>query len=397
MLRIAETPSVQVQRVLCGRLLTMDAPLEGPQVIEIEGDKIKGIRPATPADRGASDTLDLSHLTVLPGLIDAHTHLDFDVLAGNEAAQANVDDATLLLRMVTNAAINLRHGVTAVRLLGSRDFLDITLRRAIDAGQFPGPRIVTATRGIMSSMSFSANNPSLDGKDALRAAIRENIRRGADLIKLFHSGHLGGGEDACAPHFAFDELCAAVEESHRHGRTVTVHAYGGKSVDECIEAGVDCIEHGFLMAPDQYTRAAAKGIQIVPTLGVMTAEPGLAELPHWSDELRAKMLWGRQMSWDSVALLRDSGAMFALATDAVQGGVADEAGYGVRGGLSIDAALRSVTVWAAEISGLAGKAGVVAPGAWADLIAVEGDPLADITKLKNPRIVLKGGCVVAGA
>lgn len=396
MLSIAGATGEMPRAVLCGKLISMaGAEHSGPQLVSIEAGLVAGVRPAQPEDATAAGVLDLSDKIVIPGLIDAHTHLDFDVLAGNEAAQGAVDDATLLLRMVDRAAVNLKWGVTGVRLLGSRNFMDLALRRAIDAGAIPGPRIVTATRGISSSLGVSANNPSIDSEADMRRLIRENIARGADLIKVFHSGWLGSGEDACAPLFSYGELCAAVDEAHRYGRTITAHSYGGLSADECISAGVDCIEHGFMMTRKQFDQAAEKGIWIVPTLGVMTAEPGIPELPHWSDRIRKRLLQGRADSWASVAMLRDSGVRFALATDAVHGGVADEAGYGVRGGLSTTQALRSVTVDAAEVSGWAGKGGIVAPGAFADMVALDADPLVDIGALKQVHAVLKAGAVVA--
>ncbi|MEC9433614.1 MAG: amidohydrolase family protein [Pseudomonadota bacterium] len=398
MLTLDGTRPRPVTRILCGALIPMTGPdPEGRQVIEIEGERIRAIRPATPDDAGDPEILDLSDKTVLPGLIDPHTHLDFDVLAGDEAGQAAIDDATMLLRMVDRAGVNLAAGVTSVRLLATRNFMDIPLRRAIDAGAIPGPRIVTATRGITTSRFAHANNVAADGEVAIRRVIRENTARGADQIKLFHSGSVGGGEDPCAPLYSVAELAAAVDEAHRGGRFITVHAYGGHSVDDCLDAGVDCIEHGFLMRPDQYDRAAELGTWIVPTLGVFLAEPGIPDLPHWSDEIRSRLMRAREASWGSIEQLRRSGARFALSTDAIHGGVIEEAIYGVRGGLTARAALEAITARAAEVSGLGGQAGIVAPGAFADLVAVNGDPVADLARLRAPCIVIKGGAVVARA
>lgn len=385
------------RRILCGKLLTMtSAPAEGPQLIELDGDKIVRVRPLGDDKAGEGD-LDLLRYTVLPGLIDAHTHLCFDVLAGNEPQQAAVSDSELLLRMVNRAAVNLKHGVTGVRLVGSRNFSDVALRKDIESGALPGPRIVTATRGINSSLTPFPNNPTVDGSEMMRRVIRENIHRGADLIKIFHSGSVGSGADSCAPIFSYAELCAAVDEAHRYGRTITAHAYGRLSVDECIEAGIDCIEHGFFMSPEQYARAAEKGIWIVPTLGVMTTEPGIPDMPHWSDFIRGRLMEARDATWKSIGLLKASGVKFALATDAIHGGVAKEAIMGGQGGLTNLEALTSITSAAADVSGWQGKAGVVVPGAWADILAVEGDPLEDLAALENVRAVVKGGRVVVGA
>lgn len=384
-----------IRYVLCGSLLPMNGSRpEGPQLLELAGGSVVAVRPARPEDRHQPHLLDLSSLTVVPGLIDAHTHLDFDVLASNEAAQAAVDDATLLLRMIDRGAVNLRRGVTAVRLVGSRNFLDIALRRAFDSGDLPGPRIVTATRGITSALSPSANNEAVDSPWAIRRVVRENIRRGADLIKIFHSGHIGGGEDSTAPLFSLEELAAAVDEAHRYGRAITAHAYGGQSVDECLATGVDHIEHGLLMTADQYARAAERGTWIIPTLGVFTTEPGIPELPHWSAPIRERLLKGREASWRSVALLKASGARFALGTDAIHGAAIEEARFAASAGLTNEEALAAITVSAAELCGLGGRAGVVAPGAYADLVAVAGNPLQDLRTLQRARVVLKGGRVV---
>ena len=318
---------------------------EGPQVIEIANDRIVSIRAADESACLAPGIRDLSRFTVLPGLIDSHTHLDFDVLAGLEMQQAAVDDAELAMRMVNRGLVNIQMGVTTVRLVGSRNFIDLTYRRDVEASRLAGPRVVTATRAIQTSLCRRHPNLlTLDSADAMRAAIRENIVRGADLITIFHSGFVGAHRDSTLPVMSPRELSACVEESHRFSLEVTAHAYGGLSVDQCLEAGVDCIEHGFFMSSRQYARGAELRRWVIPTLGVFLAEPGIPELPHWSPTIRERVLRAWEATWKSIGLLKTSGMKFALSTDANHGGLAYEGVYAAMGGMTNEEALAGLTV-----------------------------------------------------
>lgn len=380
-------------RLYCGRLLPMTGTRPaGPQLVEIEGGRVVSIQPADASALGREGVRDLSGMTVLPGLVDAHTHLDFDVLPGRELEQAQVDAAELAMRMVNRGIVNLQMGVTTVRLVGSRDFADLTYRRDVEAGRFPGPRVITSTRSIMSSLAGRhPNNLTLDSADSMRAAIRENILRGADLIKIFHSGFVGAHRDSTLPIMTRAELEACVEESHRSGLAVTAHAYGGRSVDECLDAGVDCIEHGFFMSAEQFARGAELGRWVVPTLGVFLTEPGIPELPHWTAEIRERLLRAREATWKSIALLKASGMRFALSTDANHGGVAYEAVYAAMGGMSNEEAIAGITCHGGLLCGKPEEIGVLKPGSHADLLALGGDPLDDIEALLDVRFVMKGG------
>jgi imidazolonepropionase-like amidohydrolase len=369
--------------------------LDGPQIIEIANDRIVSIRPAEDSARSLSEVRGLSRFTVLPGLVDSHTHLDFDVLAGLETQQATVDDAELAMRMVNRGVVNIQMGVTTVRLVGSRNFIDLTYRRDVESGRFVGPRLVTATRAIQTSLSVRHPNLlTLDSDDGMRAAIRENIVRGADLIKIFHSGFVGVHRDSTLPVMSPQELSACVEESHRFGLEVMAHAYGGIGVDQCLEAGVDCIEHGFFMSSRQYARGTELGRWVVPTLGVFLAEPGIPELPHWSVAVRERLLRAREATWKSIALLKASGMNFSLSTDANHGGVAYEGIYAAMGGMTNEEALAGLTVHGGRLCGKPDEIGILKPGAYADILAVAGDPLQDLDALLEVRCVLKGGVEV---
>ncbi len=383
--------------LLCGRVLTMTGrEPEGPQVVEIVEGQIEVVRPLREvAPERLPAMLDLSRFTVLPGLIDAHSHLELDVMAGNEALQVQASDAALALRAAAHAAVNLRHGVTTMRLVGEKNFIDVPLRQMIDAGHLPGPRLVTATRGLRPSNGHSVTAVTVDGVEAVVRAVRENLFRGADLVKLFVTGGVATPTtDPVTPCFSREEIAAAVAVAHQAGKPVCAHAYGGAGVDFCLDAGVDHIEHGTYMRPDQFDRLAELGRWLVGTLGVFLTEPGPAENPSWPEPVRQKFLRAREATPRVIAEAKRAGVKLALGTDAIHGRVAEEAIYAAAAGLTNREALAAITCNAAELCGLTGRVGVIAPGAWADLIAVEGDPLRDLRALRSPALVMKGGEVV---
>jgi imidazolonepropionase-like amidohydrolase len=390
----------QATTILCGALLTMtDQEPDGPQIIEVEANQVQRVRPARDVDLSVvNDLVDLSRYTVLPGLIDAHTHLEINVMKGNEALQVATSDAALALAAASNGASNLRRGVTTVRLVSEKNFIDLPLRRAFDSGELPGPRIVTATRGLRPSNGHSVTAVTADGVEQVTRIVRENILHGADLIKLFVTGGVATpGTDPVVSCFHKEEIAAAVAVAHLAGRPVCAHAYGGSGVDFCLDAGVDHIEHGIYMEPQQYDRIAELDRWLVGTLGVFLTEPGPAENPSWPAEVREKFLRAREATATTLAQVKRSGVKYALGTDAIHGGVCEEGIFAASAGLSNRASLEAITCNAARLCGLAGRAGVVAPGAWADLIAVEGNPLNDLRALRSVGWIMKDGQVVEPA
>jgi imidazolonepropionase-like amidohydrolase len=379
--------------VRCGKVLTMTGQEpDGPQIIEIDAGKFTGIRPASSGTGDVAAAIDLSNWTVLPGLIDGHTHLGLDLMAGNEAVQSALPETEMVLRAASHGARNVRNGVTTVRLVGEKNFIDVPLRKMFDCGELLGPRIVTATRGIRPSNGHGAIAVIADGVDEVSRATRENIMRGADHIKLFVTGGVATpGTDPVIACMSREEIAAAVTVAHRAGKTVCAHAYGGQGVDDCLEAGLDHIEHGIYMEPRQYARIAELGRWLVGTLGVFLTEPGPAEDPSWPEDVREKFLRAREATAASVERAKAAGVKFALGTDAIHGGVCEEAIHAAASGLTNREALEAITSNAAEVCGLAGSVGTIAPGAWADLIAVEGDPLTDLRVLRDVRHVMKGG------
>lgn len=389
---------VNRQRVLCGQLLTMGEAgrePEGPQLVEIdEGRRIAAIRAVRESgDVDREGLIDLSRYTVLPGLIDGHSHLEMiDILAGNEAQQTAAPDHTLALRAAANGLFNLRHGITTMRLAGTKNYLDVPLKALFDRGDLLGPRLVIAGRGLTSSHSENVNSVTADGIDGVTQAVRANIARNVDFIKVFASSVVGVPRvDPTAPLYSAAELSAIVEIAHEFGRPVAAHAYGGTAIDRCLDLGVDHIEHGILMKPEQFDRVAELGRWLVGTLGVFLTEPGFVERDSLPAEIRSRFQWAREATARSVGEAKRAGVKLALGTDAIHGAIAQEAMFAASNGLTNREALAAITRNAAELCGLAGQVGAVIPGAWADLIAVDGNPLDDLRHLREVRFVMKGG------
>lgn len=327
---------------------------------------------------------DLGDATLLPGLIDAHTHISLDVLAGNEAHQAAAPIEEQALRSIVHALEDIRAGVTTLRLMSEKNFVDVTVRKILAEGQIPAPRLVSATRGIKPTNGHGNTAVIADGPEAVRRAARENLKAGAALIKLFVTGGVATpGTDPVVSNFSREEIAAAVDEAHRQGKPVAVHAYGGQGVDDCLDLGVDHIEHGIYMEPRQYERIARLDRWLVGTYTVFVEEPGPAANPTWGAEVQRKFLRAREACWPSIALAREYGVKLALGTDAMHGRLPDEAIVAVRGGYAPIEALTAATRGGAIVCGVEDRVGTLEAGKDADILAVRGDPLRDINAIKR--------------
>lgn len=339
--------------------------------------------------------LDLGAATLLPGLVDTHVHLAFDASADAVAALAARDDAALLDAMTDAAAAQLRAGVTTVRDLGDRHYSAITLR---ESGRGPLPTIVAAGPPLTSPgghCHFLGGVAS--GTAGVRAAVRERAERGADVLKVMASGGLmTPGTDIEAAQFGAGELRVAVEEAHRHGMAVTAHAHALAAVRDALDAGVDGIEHcscvtdGGVHLPDDVAEALVRRrIAIGATLGLVPGSEPLAPPPEL-----ARIIPGVMAAY---ARLIAAGAVVVAGTDA---GIAPVKPHGalphglvdlVRLGMPPLDALRAGTSVAARVCGVADRKGRLAPGYDADLLAVDGDPVADPEALLRPVAVVLGG------
>jgi imidazolonepropionase-like amidohydrolase len=396
--------------VRAGRLLDVKTGnvLTG-QAITIEGDKIVSVGPAADLKSGpGTDVIDLPNATVLPGLIDAHTHLTFDPKnLGYEGL--GISYPREALTGAHNARITLEAGFTTVRNVGAGGYSDIALRDAINDHDVPGPRIVASGPALGITGGHCDNNllaPQYheteigvaDGVDAVRHKVRENIKYGADVIKICATGGvMSKGDDPNASQYTREEMKAIVEEAHRLGRKVAAHAHGAQGVSWASEAGVDSIEHGHLMDDSSIATLKKNGTYIVPTLYLMDWNRENLTKRNPPEYIVRKMQQVSAVGQNNLKKAFAAGVKVAFGTDAAvypHGLNAHEFAVYVRLGMTPLQAIQTSTINAADLLGWSDKIGTLETGKWADLIAVDGDPLKDVTTLEQVKFVMKGGEVV---
>jgi imidazolonepropionase-like amidohydrolase len=379
------------------------------QAIVVDGDKIVSVGPAADAKlTPGTETIDLPNATVLPGLIDAHTHLTGDPKdLGYEGLGISTPREALI--GARNARVTLQAGFTAVRNVGAGGYSDVALRDAINDGDVPGPRMLVSgpPMGItgghcddnLLAPEFHATELGVaDGVEAVRHKVRENIKYGADLIKICATGGvMSKGDDPNASQYTREEMKAIVEEAHRLGRKVAAHAHGAEGVSWASDAGVDSIEHGHLMDDNSIATLKKNGTYIVPTLYLMDWNRENLSKRNAPDYVVRKMQSVSAVGLNNLKKAFAAGLKVAFGTDAAvypHGLNAHEFAVYVRLGMTPLHAIQSATINGADLLGWSSKIGTLEPGKWADLIAVDGDPLKDVTTLEQVKFVMKGGEVV---
>ncbi|WP_058827636.1 amidohydrolase family protein [Haloferax sp. Q22] len=365
--------------------------------IDAETGRIEAVGDLDP--RGGERSVDLVGKTVTPGLVDAHIHFS---LSGERSVEdvVGMSDAELTLVEARNARQTLEAGVTGARVMGARD-IDVALKRAIDAGDVPGPRTVANCRSITITGGHGHHmGREIDGPTEARKAVREQVKLGADFIKFMTTGGVTTpGSDPGAVAFTEEELHALVDEAHRRGVHTATHAHGGEGVKAAIRAGVDTVEHGTFLDDEAIDLFLERDATLVPTLSAPYHIVRNTEAATREDVAKTETVYDRHI--ESFKLAVEAGVRIAGGTDAgtpfnVHGGNASEVQFMAQHAMEPLDAIRAMTETAADAVGL-DDCGVVEPGAYADLLVFDDDPLSDLTVLNDPTAVLKGGRVVAGA
>ncbi|WP_460503134.1 amidohydrolase family protein [Hymenobacter agri] len=413
-------PAVFAQKTLlhCGRLLDVrSGKLLTQQTIVVEKDRITAVQAGYTAAGSPQDkVINLENRTVLPGLIDCHVHLESTPSRNSFREQFTLNPADIAFRAQINALTTLRAGFTTVRDCGGSG-VNTSLRNAVAQGLVPGPRIYSAgmaisatgghmdeTDGLSLEQMEHAGRPInlANGPDQCREAVREQFKRGADLIKIASTGGvLDLSKDGTGAQYTEEEIRAIVSTARDLGLRVACHAHGAEGIKRAVRAGVTSIDHGSLMDDEAIALMAKTRTWYVPTLiaGKSVADTARLRPGYFPPVIARKALEVGTKMQGTFGRATKAGVRVAFGTDAGvyrHGQNAREFGYMTETGFSSLEALRTATLNAAELLGETADLGTLEPGKFADIVAVDGDPLQDISAMMRPVFVMKGGVAYRG-
>lgn len=377
-------------------------------VLIIEGTKIKDVQKNNGHLPNGAEIIDMKGYTVLPGMIDAHMHLGGNGEPNRELAMLKELLPMTTLKAYVNVQADLMAGFTTVRSMGDRGFLDISLKKAIESGLVEGPRMKVSGQAISMTgghgdrwlapeVSVNGYGVIADGPDEVRKAARYQLKMGADFVKLMATGGvMSEGDEPGSPQLTEEEMRAATEEAHKVGKKAAAHAQGTQGIKNAIRAGIDSIEHGIFLDDEAIQMMKDKGVFLVATLVApynIKKYGREAGIPEHAVRKTEEII---SYHMDSFSRAYKAGVKIAMGTDAAtpfnkHGENAQELVLMVENGVKPMDAIMAATKWGSQLLGMEEIVGTLEPGKEADVIAVDGDPLKDISFLKDVKFVMKAG------
>jgi len=406
LIALASHAAAATQYIRFGKLIDGKGKVWSNVAVVVENDRIRGVEPDATPPSGA-EVIDLRRYTGIPGMIDAHTHMTYywDQAPGTspwEQSDKRQSSVTVFLAQ-ENARKTLETGVTTVRDLGSSEYADIAMRDLINRGAMVGPRMFVSGYGL--SVTDRPARPGFafprggtaDGVAEVLRVVREQVAAKADVIKMY--GSTGSDQDVTGfQTFTFDEMKAAADAAHGFGRKLAVHSYGPDGARDAVRAGADSIEHATDMDDQTIAEMARRGTFYVPTIDHNRYYVEYRQQFGYNEEVAAHLNDYIQRNFETARRAHKAGVRFAMGSDAVFtmfGQNTRELEWFVKAGMTPEQALTTATSNGAALLGMEKTLGAVAPGYFADIVAVEGDPLRDIgIVIRNVRWVMKGGKVV---
>jgi len=382
--------------------------------LTIDGERFIAVTPGYTAPAAGDTVIDLKNSTVTPGWIDCHVHLDGQNSPTSYAERGTLNPGDYALRAAHYGKKTLLAGFTTVRVLGDSTGSSIALRKAIAAGQIDGPRIITAGKSIATTGGHAdpTNGVSrelmgdpgpvegvINGADEARKAVRQRYKEGSDCIKITATGGvLSLAVNGQNPQFTPEELRAIIETAHEYGLKVAAHAHGTEGMKRAVEAGIDSIEHGTYMTDEVIALMKQRGTYYVPTIyaGRFVADKSKID-GYFPAVVRPKAAAIGPLIQATFQRAYQAGVKIAFGTDQGVGPHGDNAREFIymteAGGMPPMVAFKAATIEAAKLLGVEKDTGTLEPGKYADLVALPGDPLADITLVLKPSFVMKGGVI----
>jgi imidazolonepropionase-like amidohydrolase len=381
---------VAVRAIRCGTLFdgTGADPVRNAVVMVRDG-RIASVGTAAPP--GAA-TLDLGDRFVMPGLVDCHSHASIVPGLGDQLGQLCRGPVPQALAATRNLRLDLAAGTTTMRIMGEEHFVDVELRDAIEAGTIIGPRLLIAGRGLAANNGHGRALASYDGVDEVRRGARENLRRGANHVKIFVTGGVSSpGTTPTSSAYTREEIRAAVEEADRVGTYAAAHAHGGPGLRLAVQEGVGTIEHAALADDEDIALMIERRVWLICTFAIFMHPNGIEQGDGQRPAIMDKMRWARRVVAETFPRHLASGVRFACGTDSVHGAMPFELQTLVRLGVSPREALLAGTRRGAEACRVDKDVGTLEPGKRADLIAIDGDPLKDMAAMERVSLVMKDG------